>query len=521
MSRTIGIDLGTTNSCVAIVEGGQPTIIPNRQGARTTPSVVAFTEQGDVLVGSPAKRQAVTNPARTVYGAKRLIGRKHASAEVSSFAASCPYPIVPAPNGDAWISVGERTYGPQEISAYVLEYLRGAAEDYLGEEVKQAVITVPAYYNESQRQATKDAGAIAGREVLRIFNEPTAAALAYGVEKEGNQRLAVFDLGGGTFDISIMEVHGGVFEVLATNGDTFLGGDDFDRRLIDMLVDHCQKQTGVELEGDAMAMQRLKEAAEAAKHELSVSPTSSINLPFIATHEGAPVHLIYDELTRAAFEGLVQEELGRLEEPCLKALADAGLGPDQIDRVILVGGMTRMPAVQERVVQIFGKKPARDVNADEAIAMGAALQSSVMSGELREVVLLDVTPHSLGLRVVGDRFSRILERNSRIPCREKKLFVPVKDDQDFVTLEIYQGESDDVRDNHYLGRFTLGGLTRKDGTVPNVEVCFTMDADGLLHVAAVEVATGKAAAVEIQPSGGLSPQQIDRMVEERHGGQVH
>lgn len=511
----IGIDLGTTNSCVAILESDKPHVIHNREGKRTTPSLVAFTEGGTRLVGTQAKRQAITNPQRTLFGIKRLIGRKISTPEVQQTIQTSPFSIVAAKNDDAWIHVEGKEFSPQEISAFILEDLKAIAEDYLGEKVTEAVITVPAYFNDNQRQATKDAGTLAGLNVKRILNEPTAAALAYGVQKKKDLTLAVFDLGGGTFDISILELSNGVFEVLSTNGDTFLGGEDFDRRIVDYLINYAREQINVDLSQDTMALQRMKEAAEQAKHELSVTVQTSINLPFIANTPSGPAHLLLDDFSRHTLESLVSEELDRLEAPCLNALKDAGLGPDNIDEVILVGGMTRMPAVQERVESIFGKRPAKDVNPDEVVAVGAAIQSSIMSGDLEEVVLLDVLPHSVGIKVKEGRYSKVVERNTRVPCREKKIFTPVEKDQDFVNIEVYQGEAELVRDNTFLGQFSLEGLPRSGMGQVAVEVSFTINADGILNVSAVETSSGKQASVRIRPSGGLSKTEMDRILAEK------
>ncbi len=508
--RIIGIDLGTTNSCVAVLEAGEPAVIHNQEGGRTTPSMVSWSQTGDVVVGAPSKRQMVTNPTRTVFGAKRLIGNKLARKEVQRLAQNLPYPLVEASNGDAWIRIGERHVSPQEVSAQVLGKMRRVAEDYLGEPVEEAVITVPAYFDDVQRQATKDAGAIAGLEVRAILNEPTAAALAYGLHHQSDQRLAVFDLGGGTFDISILAIESGVCEVLATNGDTHLGGDDFDQRIIELLATEFETSHGIELRGDPVALQRLKEAAERAKSELSSAMSTDINLPFIAAGAMGPVHL-QRELTRGELESTCRTLLQALEEPCHGALRDARCTAADIDQVLLVGGMTRMPAVQERVVQIFGKAPSKGVNPDEIVAMGAAVQSGIMGGELQEIILLDVTPHSLGVRVAGDKMSVVIPANTTIPTRERKVFATTEDNQTFVAIEIYQGEAERASDNRRLGRCVLGDLPAAPAGKVRVEVAFTMDADGIAEVSATEAITGKAASVTIEAAGGLSAAELQRL----------
>jgi molecular chaperone DnaK len=508
--RIIGIDLGTTNSCVAVLEGGAPVVIHNQEGGRTTPSMVSWTPAGEVVVGSASKRQMVTNPARTVFGVKRLIGRRFDSHQVTRLAATLPYQIVPAKNDDAWVRIGDRDVSPQEVAANVLRKMKQIAEDYLGEAVSEAIVTVPAYFDEVQRRATRDAGAIAGLEVRAILNEPTAAALAYGVQKQADQKLAVFDLGGGTFDISILRIESGVFEVLATSGDTELGGDDFDRRLIDRLLDEFMQANGVDLRTDAVALQRLKEAAERAKIELSSSMTTEINLPFLASGEGGPLHLLR-ELGRGELEGICVKLTDALEGPCRKALADARLQPGDIDQVLLVGGMTRMPAVAAKVVDIFGKQPSKGVNPDEIVAMGAAVQSGLMGGELAEVVLLDVTPHALGVKVTGDRMSVVIPANTTIPTREQKVFATTDDDQTYVVIEIFQGQSDRASDNRFLGRFVLGDLPGRPAGRVRVEVSFTLDADGLLEVTAKETEAGRAASVRIEAASGLSPAELNRL----------
>jgi molecular chaperone DnaK len=508
--RIIGIDLGTTNSCVAVLEAGTPVVIHNQEGGRTTPSMVSWTPSNEVVVGSASKRQMVTNPARTVYGAKRLIGRRFDSAQVGKLAATLPYQIVPAKNGDAWVRIGDRDVSPQEVSANVLRKMKQIAEDYLGEEVAEAIVTVPAYFDEVQRRATRDAGAIAGLEVRSILNEPTAAALAYGMQRQADQRLAVFDLGGGTFDISILSIESGVFEVLATSGDTELGGDDFDRRLIDRLLDEFAQSHGVDLRADAVALQRLKEAAERAKIELSSSMTTEINLPFLASADAGPLHLLR-ELSRGELEGICRKLIDGLEGPCRQALSDARIEPADIDQVLLVGGMTRMPAVAAKVVDIFGKQPSKGVNPDEIVAMGAAVQSGLMGGELVEVVLLDVTPHSLGVRVTGDRMAVVIPSNTTIPTREHKVFATTDDHQSYVVIEVYQGQGERASDNRFLGRFVLGDLPARPAGRVRVDVSFTLDADGLLEVTALEQESGRAASVRIEAASGLSPAELARL----------
>ncbi|MFT3699822.1 MAG: molecular chaperone DnaK [Kofleriaceae bacterium] len=507
MGRVIGIDLGTTNSCVAVLEGGEPVVIHNQEGGRTTPSMASWNADGEVVVGAASKRQMVTNPQRTVFGAKRLIGRKATDREVVSLASRLPYKIVAAKNGDAWVDIAGTPRSPQEISAHVLAKMKRVAEDYLGQPVTEAVVTVPAYFDDAQRQATKDAGKIAGLTVRQILNEPTAAALAYGYHHSNNQRLAVFDLGGGTFDISILAIENGVFEVLSTYGDTTLGGDDFDRVVIDLLADEFQQTNGIDLRQDSVALQRLKEAAERAKIELSSAMTTDINLPFIAAGPQGPVHLMR-ELERGQLERACRSLLERLEAPCVKALADAHCTPADIDQVVLVGGMTRMPAVQERAEKIFGKPGSKGVNPDEIVAMGAAVHSGIMGGELQEVVLLDVTPHNMGVKVTGDRMSVVISANTSIPTRAKKVFATTEDQQTFVAIEIHQGESELASKNRRIGRFVLGDLEPAPRGRTKVEVSFTMDADGILEVNAVEVGTGRAATVTIEASSGLTADEI-------------
>jgi molecular chaperone DnaK len=510
LAKIIGIDLGTTNSCVAVLEGGEPIVIHNQEGGRTTPSMVSWNQHGDIVVGASAKRQAVTNPKNTIFGIKRLIGRRFRSREVSELARTMPYEIIEAPNGDAWVKVKELQLSPQEVSARTLEKMKRIAEEYLGEEVTEAIVTVPAYFDDVQRQATKDAGQIAGLKVRAILNEPTAAALAFGVHQQKDQRVAVFDLGGGTFDISILTIENGVFEVLATSGDTFLGGDDFDRKLIELLAGEFKKQHDVDLSADPVALQRLKEAAERAKIELSSALVTDVNLPFISVGAGGPLHL-EREIKRSELESICKDLIARLDAPCQRALSDARLEPSDIDQVVLVGGMTRMPAVQEKVEQIFGKKPSKGVNPDEIVAVGAATQSGIMGGELQEVVLLDVTPHSLGIKVAGDKMAVLVPRNTTIPTRERKVFGTTEDDQDFVAIEVYQGESGLATANRMLGRFVLGDLPKRPAGHVRVEVSFTMDSDGILHVAATELTTGKATSIVIQASSGLSPSDVDRL----------
>ena len=510
MGRVIGIDLGTTNSCVAVLEGGEPTVIHNQEGGRTTPSMVSWNADGDVVVGAASKRQMVTNPQRTVFGVKRLIGRKANDREVQALATRLPYTIVPAKNGDAWVDVAGTHRSPQEISAHILAKMKRVAEDYLGEQVREAVVTVPAYFDDVQRQATKDAGLIAGLTVRAILNEPTAAALAYGIQHQTNQRLAVFDLGGGTFDISILAIENGVFEVLATHGDTTLGGDDFDRIVIDLLADEFQREHGIDLRTESVALQRLKEAAERAKIELSSAMTTDVNLPFIAAGPSGPVHLIR-ELERGQLERSCKHLHERLEKPCMLALGAAHCTPADIDQVLLVGGMSRMPAVQERAVTIFGKPPSRGVNPDEIVAMGAAVHSGIMGGELQEVVLLDVTPHDMGVKVAGDRMSAVITANTSIPTRAKKVFATTEDNQTFVAIEIYQGEHELASRNRRLGRFVLGDLRAAPRGATKVEVSFTMDADGILEITAAEIGTGRAASVTIEASSGLTAEEIARL----------
>jgi len=516
MGQIIGIDLGTTNSCVSVMEDGRPVVIHNKEGAHVTPSMVALSPAGDLLVGTLAKRQAVANPKNTVFSVKRLIGRKFESPEVKRLRTASPFEVVESSNGDAWVRLGDKQFSPPEISAHVLEQMREIAEDYLGEKVTDAVITVPAHFNEAQRQATKDAGRIARLNVQRIVNEPTAAALAYGLQKDENQTLAVFDLGGGTFDISILDVTDGAFQVLATAGDALLGGDDFDARLVAYLVDHVERESGASLKKDATALRRLKEVAEQAKMELSHTASTAISVPFLTQHQGQPVHLEIEALSRELMESLVQAELERLRAPCERAIADANLAVSDIDRVLLVGGMSRMPAVQRVVEDIFQQKARKDVNPDHAVAMGAAVQGSILAGARTDAVLMDVTPHSLGIRVVAGKFSRVIDRNMRIPARAKKTFAAAEKGQDFVTLEVYQGEDEYVKNNTYLGEFRLSGIPRLEGgREPHIQVTFNIDADGLVHVSAIEPTSGAEASVSIRAAGGLSNKQIEKLVEER------
>ncbi len=510
MSKVIGIDLGTTNSCVAIMEGGDPKVLTNAEGGRTTPSIVAFTDKGERLVGMLAKRQAVTNPENTVFAVKRLIGRKYSDPEVSKSRDIVSYKIVEGPDGDAYVRIRDKDYSPAEISAMVLSKMKQTAEEYLGEKVTEAVITVPAYFNDSQRQATKDAGRIAGLDVLRIINEPTAAALAYGLDKKSEEKIAVFDLGGGTFDVSILEIGEGVFEVKATNGDTFLGGEDFDLRIVDWLAEEFQKENGLDLRQDRMALQRLKEAAEKAKCELSTTTETEINLPFITADASGPKHLVI-KLTRAKLEQLVADLIDRLAGPCEIALKDAGLTMGDIDEVILVGGMTRMPRVQEKVKEIFGKEPHKGVNPDEVVAIGAAIQGAVLKGDVKDVLLLDVTPLSLGIETMGGVMTKLIEKNTTIPAKKSQIFTTAADNQNAVTIHVLQGEREMAADNKTIGRFELVGIPPAPRGVPQIEVTFDIDANGILNVSAKDMATGKEQSIRIQASSGLSEEEIKRM----------
>ncbi len=514
MGKIIGIDLGTTNSCVAVLEGGDPKVIANAEGANTTPSIVGFAASGEKLVGQTAKRQAVTNPDKTVFEAKRLIGRKHASKEVAEFSKVAPFKIAKSANGDAWIQVGDREMAPEEISALVLQKMKKTAEDYLGEPVTEAVITVPAYFNDSQRQATKDAGRIAGLDVKRIINEPTAAALAYGLDKKGkNMTVAVFDLGGGTFDISILEMGDGVFEVKATNGDTFLGGANFDQRIIDWMADEFKKENGIDLRSDKMALQRLKEAAEKAKHELSGTMSTDINLPFITADASGPKHLNVT-LSRSKLEALVADLIEKMAIPCETCIKDSGVAKSAIDEVILVGGMTRMPRVQAKVKEIFGKEPSKGVNPDEVVAVGAAIQGGVLKGDVKDVLLLDVTPLSLGIETMGGVFTKLLEKNTTIPSKKSQVFSTAADNQAAVTIHVLQGEREFAEHNMSLGRFDLVGLPPAPRGVPQIEVTFDIDANGIVHVGAKDLGTGKEQSIKITASGGLSEEEIKRMQRE-------
>jgi molecular chaperone DnaK len=513
MARVIGIDLGTTNSAVAVMEGGKPKVIENAEGARTTPSIVAFTKDGERLIGQPAKRQAVTNPDNTVFAVKRLIGRRFDDPITKKDTELVPYHIVKGANGDAWVQAGGKDYSPSQISAFILQKMKETAEAYLGETVTQAVITVPAYFNDAQRQATKDAGQIAGLEVLRIINEPTAAALAYGLEKQDGKTIAVYDLGGGTFDISILEIGDGVFEVKSTNGDTFLGGEDFDAKIVDYLADEFKKQEGIDLRSDRLALQRLKEGAERAKIELSSAQTTEVNLPFITADANGPKHLV-KAISRADLEKLVESLIKRTLDPCKKALADAGLKAADIDEVVLVGGMTRMPRVREVVKDFFGKEPHTGVNPDEVVAMGAAIQAGVLQGEVKDVLLLDVTPLSLGIETLGGVFTRMIDRNTTIPTKKAQTYSTAEDNQNAVTIRVFQGEREMAADNKILGQFDLVGIPPAPRGMPQIEVTFDIDANGIVNVHAKDKGTGKEQQIRIQASGGLSDADIEKMVSE-------
>ena len=513
MAKVIGIDLGTTNSCIAIMEGTEPKVLTNAEGSRTTPSVVAFSESGERLLGQIARRQAITNPENTVFAVKRLIGRVFDDPMVQKAAAVLPYKLDRSDKGDTWVTSRGKSYSPPEISAFILQKMKQTAEDYLGEPVTEAVITVPAYFSDSQRQATKDAGRIAGLDVKRIINEPTAASLAYGLDKKKDEKIAVFDLGGGTFDISILELGDGVFEVKATNGDTFLGGEDFDQRIIDYLADEFKKDQGIDLRGDQMALQRLKEAAEKAKCELSTSVETDINLPFITADQSGPKHMSI-KLSRSKLEALCADLIDRTEGPCRQALQDAGYSAGQVDEVILVGGMTRMPAVQERVKKIFGKEPHKGVNPDEVVAIGAAIQGGVLTGDVKDVLLLDVTPLSLGIETLGGVFTKLIERNTTIPTKKNQVFSTAADNQPSVTISVHQGEREMARDNKLLGQFNLEGIPPAPRGLPQIDVTFDIDANGIVHVGAKDLGTGKEQSIKITASSGLSEDEIRNMVKD-------
>jgi molecular chaperone DnaK len=513
MGKVIGIDLGTTNSCVAIMSGGEPVVIANAEGARTTPSVVAITEKGERLVGQIAKRQAITNPENTIFSVKRLMGRKFRSQQVQDAAKRLPYKVTEGDNGDAYVELRGKRYSPPEVSAMILQKMRQTAEDYLGEKVTEAVITVPAYFDDSQRQATKDAGQIAGLTVLRIINEPTAASLAYGLDKKKDERIVVYDLGGGTFDVSVLEIGDGVFEVKSTNGDTYLGGDDFDQRVMDWLVDEFKKDQGIDLRKDRMALQRLKEAAERAKIELSSSQDTEINLPFVTADASGPKHMVV-KLTRAKLEQLVDDLIKRSIEPCKKALSDAGVSAGDIKEVVLVGGMTRMPKVIQAVKEFFGKEPHRGVNPDEVVAIGAAIQGGVLKGEVKDVLLLDVTPLSLGIETLGGVFTKLIERNTTVPTKKSQVFSTAADNQTAVTIRVFQGEREMANDNKLLGQFDLVGIPPAPRGMPQVEVAFDIDANGIVHVSAKDLATQKEQSIKITASSGLSKEEVEKLVKD-------
>jgi molecular chaperone DnaK len=513
MGKVIGIDLGTTNSCVSVMSGGDPIVIANAEGARTTPSVVAITDKGERLVGQIAKRQAITNPENTIFSVKRLMGRKFRSQQVQDAAKRLPYKVIEGDNGDAYVELRGKRYSPPEISAMILQKMRQTAEDYLGEKVTEAVITVPAYFDDSQRQATKDAGQIAGLTVLRIINEPTAASLAYGLDKKKDERIVVYDLGGGTFDVSILEIGDGVFEVKSTNGDTYLGGDDFDQRVMDWLVDEFKKDQGIDLRKDRMALQRLKEAAERAKIELSSSQDTEINLPFVTADASGPKHLV-TKLTRAKLEQLVDDLIQRSIDPCKKALSDAGVTARDINEVVLVGGMTRMPKVIQAVKEFFGKEPHRGVNPDEVVAIGAAIQGGVLKGDVKDVLLLDVTPLSLGIETLGGVFTKLIERNTTVPTKKSQVFSTAADNQTAVTIRVFQGEREMANDNKLLGQFDLVGLPPAPRGMPQVEVTFDIDANGIVHVSAKDLATQKEQSIKITASSGLSKEEVEKLVKD-------